>query len=415
MKSFLSLFLISFIWCQSIHELEMEKYKNQVRTGLDIIISEKIELINGKNIGLVTNHTGIDRNGKSNYDILMKLDNVHLKSIFSPEHGFFGNVSGGRKVDDRQLDNFPTIYSLYGKTRKPTSVMLKGLDIIIYDIQDVGARFYTYISTLGLVMEAAGEAGIPVIVLDRPNPLGGEKIEGPVLDMNFKSFVGMYPIPIRYGLTVGELAKMIIGEKWITAIPDLTVIEMEGWERDRYFNETGLPWITPSPNIPDLETAFLYPGMALLEAIPIVSEGRGTNHPFNWIGAPWINGRKLSQIMNNKNLPGVEFEPVTFTPESIPGKALNPKYEHEKCHGVSIKIIDYRQFESVLTGIHLIAAIRQLYPNYFETKSSLSRLWGNNDLDQLSSLDINQDELLLSYQRSIQQFKTIALKYYLYE
>lgn len=415
MKSFLSLFLISFIWCQSIHELEMEKYKNQVRTGLDIIISEKVKMIKEKNIGLVTNQTGIDRNGKSNYDILMKLEDVHLKSIFSPEHGFFGNVSGGKKVDDRQLDNFPTIYSLYGKTRKPTSVMLKGLDIIIYDIQDVGARFYTYISTLGLVMEAAGEAGIPVIVLDRPNPLGGEKIEGPVLDMNFKSFVGMYPIPIRYGLTVGELAKMIIGEKWITTIPDLTVIEMEGWERDRYFDETGLPWKNPSPNIPDLETAFLYPGMALLEAIPIVSEGRGTNHPFKWIGSPWINGRKLSQIMNNKNLPGVEFEPVTFTPESIPGKALNPKYEHEKCHGVFIKIIDYRQFESVLTGIHLIAAIRQLYPNYFETKSSLSRLWGNNDLDQLSSLDINQDELLLSYQRSIQQFKTIALKYYLYE
>ncbi len=361
MKSLFSLFLISFIWCQSIHELEMEKYKNQVRTGLDILISEKLELIKGKNIGLVTNQTGVDRIGIPNYKILIKLDDVHLKAIFAPEHGFFGDISAGQKIDNQSVKDLPTIYSLYGKTRKPTPVMLEDLDLIIYDIQDVGTRFYTYISTLGLVMEAAGEAGIPVIVLDRPNPLGGEKIEGPVLNMKFKSFIGMYPIPIRYGLTVGELAKMIIGEEWISAIPNLTVIEMEGWERDMYFNETGLPWINPSPNIPDLETAFLYPGMALLEAIPIVSEGRGTEQPFKWIGAPWIDGEKLAEQMNNAKLPGIVFEPVSFVPASIKGKAISPKFMNEQCYGIKSTVTDYESFKPVYTGLNLIVALNAMY------------------------------------------------------
>jgi uncharacterized protein YbbC (DUF1343 family) len=267
-------FLLTIVGGQPIQRNPLKNNKPPVQTGLDILLSEQTELIHGEKIGLVTNQSGINRNSISNYTLLMGLENVHLKTIFSPEHGFFGNFSAGQKIEDQHLKKFPMIYSLYGNTRKPTLEMLDGLDLIIYDIQDIGARYYTYISTLGLVMEAAAEAGIPVIVLDRPNPLGGLKIEGPVLDLKYSSFVGMYPIPIRYGLTIGELAKMIVGEKWIKSIPKLHVIKLQNWKRNMVFDETNLPWTKPSPNIPDLETAIIYPGMCLLEATNM-SEGRG--------------------------------------------------------------------------------------------------------------------------------------------
>ena len=208
--------------------------------------------------------------------------------------------------------------------------MLVGIDLILYDIQDIGARFYTYISTLGLVMETAGALNIPIIVLDRPNPIRGDRIEGPILNMDFKSFVGYYPIPIQYGLTIGELAKMIIEEKWIQNTPSLQVINIQGWSRTLWFDETNLTWVKPSPNIPDLETAIVYPGICLVEGTNI-SEGRGTPHPFKQIGAPWIDEEKLSQTLNGLNLPGVIFTPVTFTPMEISNMAIKPKYMEKKC------------------------------------------------------------------------------------
>jgi len=332
-----------------------------VLPGITVFINKHVNKLAGKHVALLTNPSGVDENLVLSADILFNHPQVNLVAFFAPEHGFFGDISAGQKIDDQSVEDLPTIYSLYGKTRKPTPVMLEGLDLIIYDIQDVGARFYTYISTLGLIMEAAGEAGIPVIVLDRPNPLGGKKVEGPVLNLDFKSFVGMYPIPIRYGLTVGELAKMIIGEKWISAIPDLTVIEMEGWNRQMDFDNTGLPWINPSPNIPDLETAFLYPGMALIEAIPIVSEGRGTEQPFKWIGAPWIDGEKFAKRMNNAKLPGIAFEPVSFIPVSIKGKAISPKFVNEQCNGIKCTITDFESFKPVYTGLTTIRALNEMY------------------------------------------------------
>lgn len=356
--------------------MEMEKYEHQVQTGLDVLINEKLEIIKGKKVGLVTNHTGVDRSGKPNYEILMQLSDVDLKAIFAPEHGFFGNVSRGQKVDDLKQDGLPVIYSLYGKTDKPTPDMFEGLDVIIYDIQDIGARFYTYISTLGLVMEAAAEADIPVIVLDRPNPLNGITIEGPVLDINYKSFVGMYPIPIRYLLTIGELAKMIIGEKWIEHVPKLTVIEMAGWERTMYYDDTGLSWISPSPNIPDLETAILYPGMCLFEGTN-VSEGRGTNYPFQYIGAPWINSSKIIKAIEGKHIPGVVFEPISFIPISIPGKSLKPKFENEKCYGIKIILIENKIYKSVDTAVQLLKIIQELYPEKFQWNDFIYKLWGN--------------------------------------
>ena len=381
--------------------MEMEKYEHQVQTGLDVLINEKLEIIKGKKVGLVTNHTGVDRSGKPNYEILMLLSDVDLQAIFAPEHGFFGNVSRGQKVDDLKQDGLPVIYSLYGKTDKPTPDMFEGLDVIIYDIQDIGARFYTYISTLGLVMEAAAEADIPVIVLDRPNPLNGITIEGPVLDINYKSFVGMYPIPIRYLLTIGELAKMIIGEKWIEHVPKLTVIEMAGWERTMYYDDTGLSWISPSPNIPDLETAILYPGMCLFEGTN-VSEGRGTDHPFQYIGAPWIDSSKIIKVMEQKHLPGVVYEPISFMPISIPGKSLKPKFENETCYGIKIILLEKNIYKSVATAAQLLKTIQELYPEKFQWNDFIYKLWGN--------------EMILEYDEDIERtFVERFFNYFIYD
>jgi uncharacterized protein YbbC (DUF1343 family) len=405
----------------SIHKEQLEFYNNKdapptekvhVLTGLDVLVAKQLHLITGKNIGLVTNHTGVDKKGIPNYEIFMQLDDVYLNTIFAPEHGFYGNVSAGQKIADKKSEDFPTIFSLYGKTRKPTPEMLEGLDLIIYDMQDVGARFYTYISTMGLVMEAAAEAGIHVIILDRPNPIAG-KIEGPILNMNHKSFVGMYPIPIRYGLTCGELAKIIVGEEWISALPELTVIKMEGWKKNLYFNETDLTLIPPSPNIPDVETAVIYPGMCLIEGTNL-SEGRGTLFPFKWIGAPWIDGKKLAQTMNKKQLPGIVFEPISFTPVSMQGKSLYPKYENELCHGVFCKIINFRQYNSVETGLQLILTINELYSDRLQIKSSIKRLWGNGDLLRNNMLK-NADDIMSLYDSSLNLFNEKSSAYRLYE
>ena len=381
--------------------MEMEKYEHQVQTGLDVLINENLEIIKGKKVGLVTNHTGVDRSGKPNYEILMQLSDVDLQTIFAPEHGFFGNVSRGQKFDDLKQDGFPVIYSLYGKTDKPTPDMFEGLDVIIYDIQDRGARFYTYISTLGLVMEAAAEADIAVIVLDRPNPLNGITIEGPVLDINYKSFVGMYPIPIRYVLTIGELAKMIIGEKWIEHVPELTVIKMAGWKRTMYYDDTGLSWISPSPNIPDLETAILYPGMCLFEGTN-VSEGRGTDHPFQYIGAPWIDSSKIIKAMEQKHLPGVVYEPISFMPISIPGKSLKPKFENETCYGIKIILLEKNIYKSVATAAQLLKTIQELYPEKFQWNDFIYKLWGN--------------EMILEYDEDIARtFVERFFNYFIYD
>jgi len=407
----------------SIHQQQLEQFNGQnmppverihVLNGLDVLLNEEIDLINHKTIGLVTNHTGVNRNGIPNYELLIRLVDVNLKTIFAPEHGFYGNVSAGIKILNQSKENFPTIFSLYGDTRKPTKEMLEGLDIIIYDMQDVGARFYTYISTLGLVMESAAEANIPVMVLDRPNPLGGTKVAGPVLDLAHKSFVGMYPIPNRYGLTVGEIAKMIGGEKWIQPVPEIIVIKMNGWKRNLYYHETDLPWTPPSPNIPDVETAVIYSGMCMVEGTN-VSEGRGTNHPFKWVGAPWIDGKKLSRALIKTHLAGVTFRPISFTPVSMPGKSLYPKYEEERCGGIEVNILNYRQFEPILTAIQVLSTIHELYPDQFELKSSLPRLWGNQDLNQMMPNGLDPKELLKSYEQFIQSFKELSSSYYLYE
>ena len=396
MKKLSLFFILIFVGCTtaptSIHQTQLEKKKNQtssnlsnVKVGLDVLLDDRLELIQNKSIGLVTNQTGVDGNGTPNYERFMALDDVTLKIIFSPEHGLFGEAVAGQKVQyNGQMKSLPKVVSLYGKNRKPTKEQLADLDIIIYDIQDIGARFYTYISTMGLVMAAAAEAGIQIIVLDRPNPITGNQIEGPILNLNNQSFVGYYPIPIRYGLTVGELAKMIVGEKWIDLVPDLLVIPVENLKNTLWFDETNLPWIKPSPNIPDLETAIIYPGMCLLEATNL-NEGRGTYKPFKQFGSPWIDKQELSIALNNLNLLGVTFKPVSYTPISIKGMTNSPRFKDEKCEGVELILTDRNAYNSVDIGIATLKTVKNLYPEKLKFNNDwMDKLWGKSGLsDQL--------------------------------
>ena len=382
---------ITFLSAQtrkSTHQIQAEYYKTittppvnkvTVLTGLDVLLEKKIDLITGKAIALVTNQTGIDRYGIPNYKRMLSLDDIHLKVIFSPEHGLFGEADE-EITYDKKIADLPEVFSLYGTVRKPTPEMLQGVDLIIYDIQDIGARFYTYISTLGLVMEAAAELQIPVLVLDRPNPIRSDIVEGPLLDLKYQSFVGKYPIPIRYGWTVGELAQKIVAEQWLAATPSLSVISMEGWYASLWYDETTLPWVKPSPNIPDVGTALIYPGMCLLEGTN-VSEGRGTDHPFKWFGAPWIDGKILSQELNKLQLPGVVFVPKSFTPVSIPGVADKPKYENQLCNGIEIRVIARNEYQSLNVGVSVIKKLKEFYPeNIVFKENRLNRLWGSDTL-----------------------------------
>ncbi len=422
----ISLVLLTFCHAQerpSIHQEQLEQFRSQadpitdiakVRDGIDVLMEDLSGELAGKVLALVTNHSGIDKNGIPNYRRLLELPETELRIIFSPEHGLFGEAAAGDKISYGDLEkDLPEVVSLYGKIRRPTAEMLEGVDIILYDIQDIGARFYTYISTLGLVMESAAEMGIPVWVLDRPNPIRGDLVEGPVIDMANRSFVGYYPIPIRYGLTVGELARMIVGEKWIGSIPELRVVAVEGWDRNRWFDQTDLPWVKPSPNIPDLETAIIYPGMCLIEGTNL-SEGRGTYEPFKKIGAPWIKGRKLAQKLNQLELPGVVFRPVKFTPVSIPGMSGKPKHQDKKCQGIQITVTNRDRYNSMLVGIKVIEAVSDLYPGKLTFRESgMRRLWGSDTLVNFFNTDqAGSIESLLS--NGVENYLCEFSRYFIY-
>ena len=386
-----------------IHQSQSIYFKNKpepltekikVLNGIDVLLKKKLHFIQSRKIALVTNHSGVDKNLVPNYKRLMEVEDVELKVIFSPEHGLFGESEAGEKINYTELKELPKVISLYGGTRKPSAEMLDGVNLIIYDIQDIGARFYTYISTLGLVMEAGAELGIPVLVLDRPNPIRGDIIEGPILDIKYQSFVGQYPIATRYGGTVGELAKKIIKNKWITSLPELEIIKMEGWQPNAWFDQTDLPWVAPSPNIPDLKTAIIYPGMCLFEGTN-VSEGRGTPNPFKWIGAPWIDGKKLSQTLNNFKLPGVVFVPKSFIPVEIPGKSENPKFKNQKCHGIEVWVTNRDQYKSIDVGVLTLFSIYNMYPNDIKIRENgLNRLWGSSELYKKLIRGVTVDDIL---------------------
>ncbi|MEW6227550.1 MAG: DUF1343 domain-containing protein [Bacillota bacterium] len=329
-----------------------------VLTGIDVVLGDDraAQSLVGKRMGIITNPTGVNRCLKTTLELMQRDRRFRVVAAFSPEHGLQGEVQDAVGVGEyRDEATGLPVYSLYGMSRQPTAEMLAGIDALVFDIQDVGVRFYTYISTMLLSMRACKKHGKEFIVLDRPNPISGSVVEGNILDRRFASFLGPCPIPIRHGLTVGELATWANDRLAIGC--NLTVCEMRGWTRSMWADETGLPWVMPSPNLPTLDTAAVYPGTCFVEGIN-VSEGRGTTRPFELMGAPWINAKVLSEHLNAKGLPGCRFRSVHFVPTFS-------KYAGQTCGGVQVHVVDRTSYESVHSGAHIIAAIRRLWPEHF--------------------------------------------------
>ncbi len=335
-----------------------------VWTGIDVLREEGFTRLSGSRVGLVTNQTGRARDGATTVDLLHDEPSVELVSLFSPEHGIQGRLDGPVSADRDPRTGLP-IHSLYGDTRRPSASTLQGLDTIVIDLQDVGARFYTYATTMAYVLEAASEAGVRVMVLDRPNPIGGA-VEGPALDESLLGFTGYFPSPVRHGLTLGELARLFNTERSIGA--DLEVVSVRGWRRGRWFDETGLPWVDPSPNLRNLHQALLYPGIGAIEGSNL-SVGRGTDTPFEQIGAPWIDGVRLARELNELVLPGVRVYPVRFRPSSS-------RFAGEPCEGVFFVVTDRDQFRPVRFGLEVAAALLRLFGDRFELEAVV-RLFGS--------------------------------------
>jgi uncharacterized protein YbbC (DUF1343 family)/CubicO group peptidase (beta-lactamase class C family) len=326
--------------------------RSDVLTGIDVLAKENFRRLQGRRIGLVTNHTGVDRQGRTTIDLLHGAQGVTLVALFSPEHGIRGAVEA-KVADSKDEKTGLPIYSLYGARHKPSAANLQGIDTLVFDIQDAGCRFYTYISTLGYVLEAAGQNKLRVVVLDRPNPIGGLAVQGPVLDAGRESFIAYHTLPVRYGMTVGELARLFNAERKLEA--DLEVVCMEGWHRGDFYDHTGLHWINPSPNLRSLTEALLYPGIGLLETTN-VSVGRGTDRPFEWVGAPWLDGQRLATALSRENLPGVRFVPLRLTP-------VASVYKGENCDGVQFSVDDWTHFQPLSTGLAFASLLRKLYPD----------------------------------------------------
>lgn len=384
---------------------EYDKGKNKFALGAEMLMKNEKKLLKGKRVGLITNPTGVDQNLNSVVDLLNNDPDIQLEALYGPEHGVRGDAQAGQYVDYYidEVTGLP-VYSLYGKTRKPTPEMLENIDVLVFDIQDVGTRFYTYIYTMALAMEAAQEKGIPFIVLDRPNPLGGKKVEGPVLDPKFASFVGQYAIPLRHGMTVGELAKLFNKEFDIGA--DLSVVKMKGWKRNAYFDETGLQFVMPSPNMPTLETALAYPGAALIEGTN-VSEGRGTTKPFELIGAPFISSPELVTRLNQLDLPGVTFRAASFTPTFS-------KHSGKLSHGVQIHITDRNKYEPVETGLHIVKTIKDLYPEQVQLTPFFDNLIGNGWIRPAIENGMTVEEMESRWQKDLKEFEKVRKKYLMY-
>ncbi len=374
-------------------------------------------LIKGKRIALVTNQSGVLSNGTLLLDTLIKIKDITIEKIFSPEHGLRGNKTAGEDVDS-YIDPRTNIHviSLYGKNKKPTPEMLNDVEEIVYDIQDVGTRYYTYISTLFYVMQAAAENNKPVILLDRPDPINAEDTEGPVLKKNLESFVGIAQIPIKYGMTPGELAQMFNGTHWLgkNLSANLTVIKMKGYQRNLYFDDYNLTWINPSPNIPYVETALVYPGTCLLEATN-VSEGRGTYYPFTVIGAPFINSKKLIAELNKHNMNGLKLTPIVFTPIEIPSSSKNPKYKGQVCRGISIEVTGRKIFHPVRFGLDLVSSLAKLYPHKFKIYGKqFDRLSGDSSIRNFILKGVSPEKIISFWQNELKSFDSLRKKYLLY-
>jgi uncharacterized protein YbbC (DUF1343 family) len=329
-----------------------------MKLGLDVLCDSRLDLLDGSRVGLIVNPASINPRFEHAADLFQQHPRINLTALFGPQHGIRGETQDNmiEWQSFRDMRTGVPAYSLYGETRKPTSEMLAGVDVLVFDVQDVGTRIYTFVYTMALAMEAARECGKRFIVLDRPNPIGGVKIEGNVLEPAFQSFVGMFPIPMRHGMTVGELALMFNRHFGIGC--ELDVVKMDGWRRSMWYEDTGLPWVLPSPNIPTIDTTVVYPGSVIFEGTN-VSEGRGTTRPFEILGAPYIDPDELMAELKKEQLPGIVFRPLHFQPTFH-------KHSGKVCGGIQIHVTDRGLFKPVITGVAVIGAIHRLYPEHCE-------------------------------------------------
>lgn len=415
--------VVTAFFSQPLSAKARKSSDSYVRPGIEVLESMDFSCLKGKRVGLVTNPSGVDRNMRSTVDILFNAPGVELVALYGPEHGVRGNVYAGGKVADTvdEATGLP-VYSLYGSTRKPAPEMLEGIDVMVYDIQDVGVRSYTFISTLGLVMEACAEKGIEVVVLDRPNPLGGNKIEGSYVESGFFSFVSQYEIPYIYGLTVGELALLInsrglnrgqLGDQEPSRC-ELTVIPMEGWRREMLYKDTGLPWVLPSPNIPSDEAALCYPASGLCgELYGFLNIGVGYTLPFQVFGAEWIDAVKLKEVLDSYRLPGVAFRTIYYTPFSGSSKG-------KLVQGVQFFFTDFEAAAVTEVQFHVMQAVAQLYPDRraFEEADGVGlfdKVCGSDYVRNTFGENYRFSDIKEYWRKDVEPFRQIARKYYLYK
>ncbi len=379
----------------------------QIRPGIEVLLEDSLHLVAGRNVGLITNQTGVDTSGRSSIDRIYEHPSVQLVALFAPEHGIRGTAAPGETItDDVDVETGVPIHSLYGAVRSPTPEMLEGIDVLLVDYQDIGARYWTYVSTMTLAMEAAAEQGIPVVILDRPNPIGGA-VQGNILDPAFATFVGRYPVAMRHGMTLGELARYYQNEVGIGG--DLHVVPVEGWRRDIPFAETGLPWIQPSPNMPDVESATHYPGTCLFEGT-VLSVARGTAAPFQQIGAPWLDGEALAETMNDYGLPGVRFEPVRF----VPNAPSDGKFDGVEVEGVRL-VATSPEYDPTHAALALLVETRRMSgPRWGWLQTHFDRLAGTDLLRQAIDAGVGADEIRNGWQEELDTFKRVREQYLIY-
>ena len=400
----------------TITENSFAQGKPQVQTGLERLVQSDFALLEGKRVGLITNATGVDNQLRSIVDLLYEADNVDLVALYGPEHGVRGDLMAGEYFETYtdERTGLP-VYSIYGETRKPTPEMLEGLDVLVYDIQDIGARSYTYISTMGVSMEAAAENDIKFIVLDRPNPLGGRKIEGNIVEDGYFSFVSQFPIPYVYGLTSGELARMINKEGWLEdgIQCDLYVMPMTGWNRDMTFLETGLQWVPTSPHIPHRDSAIYYTATGILGELYVINIGVGYTTPFQTFAAEWIDSHELSTRMNELDIDGVLFRPVTYRPPygSDEGKIV---------HGVQVHITDYRKVNLMSLQYLFLEVHHEMYPdkNPFEMAEDRHRMFdrvsGTSKVREMFTERMKYEDVKEFLNKDVESFRELSQRYYLY-
>ena len=374
----------------------------RVQTGLETLEVEKFASLRGKRVGLISNHTGLDFQGRSTVEVLKHAPGVQLVALFSPEHGIAGQADEKISSSKDASTGLP-IYSLYGEHLRPTEEMLKGIDALVFDVQDAGVRFYTYTTTMGYCMEEAAKRGIKFYVLDRPNPLGGEIVEGPMLDTEKTSFVAYFPVPVRYGLTIGELAQLYNAENHINV--ELHVVRMKNWHRNYFFESTGIRWIPPSPNLRTIKGSILYPGLEILQNAG-VSVGRGTQAPFEEFGAPWINGEEVAAELNAKNLPGVRFANQPFVP-------VSGLYAGQRCGGVGIKVTDRGAVRSMRMGLDIAALLEKKYSTHFDI-AKLVDLLGNDETVRQLQEGTAPEQIVASWAKDLAAFDVVRRKYYMY-